>query len=352
MSLLRQPTRTILLVLLLAPALNAQQQPQHPRIAVPRPPAVPRVPSVPAIPSVPSVPHKPRPKTAQAALNPNLIVLDPGHGGADDGAKLGDDLLEKDFTVEFAERLRASLATSGFNVQLTHGAASEGPTLEQRAEAVNRTHAAACILLHGTAAGHGVHLFTSALQPAAQPLLHDVDLPKPVLSWDTAQATSLDQSTRLAGELASALRSSRLPLVVGQVSLAPIDSLTCPAVTVEIAPSASASTPGDEAYERRVADALKAGLSSWRVQITNQNDAAQAAADAAKASQVPTPTTPKPARPAPQPKAIPEEMPDLVEPNQVGPDRVGPNQPRKPAPIIRRPPKAAPVTPRPGGGRP
>ena len=80
-----------------------------------------------------SPPHKPHPKP-QYPYNPNVVLLDPAHGGSDNGAKLGDSL-EKDATVAFAGRLKALLLTHGFTVLLTHEAPSDQLAPDQRAEA-------------------------------------------------------------------------------------------------------------------------------------------------------------------------------------------------------------------------
>ena len=226
------------------------------------------------------VPPQSQPKTpASPGLNHNLIVLDPAHGGSDSGAKLGDQLLEKDLTLALASRLRAALAAEGFTVISTRDTDSTTPLPnDQRAELANRTHAVACLVIHATASGSGVHLYTSALDPPEP--AYDFGLngsatggqeepssfkPTP---WDQAQAASIRQSLHLAADLITALQTGSIPLITGRVSMRPLDNLTCPAVAIELAPlvvPGGNTTPvTDAGYQQRVIEAVTRALVFWR----------------------------------------------------------------------------------------
>ncbi len=256
-----------------------------------------------------TTPRKPKPRPTQPALLPNLVLLDPAHGGPDNGTTLGPDALEKDATIAFAGRLRTALTTRGFTVLQTHDSAAEQPTLDQRAELANHSRAAACILLHMANGGHGVHLFTSSLTPVS-PLSAVFESTPTVLAWDTAQATSLQQSLGLTFELSDAIHAIRVPLVVGHVSVPPIDSMTCPAVVIELAPLETSGDPtpaSDGPYQQRIAEAIANALTAWRTKLIAQEAAANPAA-----TPPPTkPVTPPPVR-KPKPAAIPIETPDIV----------------------------------------
>ncbi len=262
--------------------------------------------------ATPTTPKKPRPKAPQLALNPNIVVLDPAHGGPDNGATLAPGSLEKDATVAFAGRLRTTLTARGFTVVLTHESSSDQPTPDQRAELANHSRAATCLLLHASNAGHGVHLFTSSLTPIS-PLSASFEGGLSILSvppWASAQATSLQQSLRLTFDISDAIHAILLPLVVGHASPAPIDSMICPAVAIELSPLTSSdgtsTPPSDSAYQQRVTDAIADGLVAWRTRLVTE---ASAGADS-------TTPTPKSATPAPirKPKPIvpPIETPDIV----------------------------------------
>jgi len=294
-------------------------------------------------PETPKPIHRAAPKPAAPATNFSLIVLDPAHGGSDDGAHLSNSLLEKDLNAAFADRLKETLTAKGFTVVITRTATTPAasdddtpttpsvPTEDHRAEQANHFHPVACLLLHATSAGHGVHLFTSSLTP-----LTIADESPAVLSWNEAQAATIPQSLRLATDLSTAFNSARIPLVLGRASVSPIDSLTCPAVTVEIAPLTNAPV-GDNAYQTRIADAITNALVFWRGHLETEAARAAAAAAAASAKAPETPVK----KPAPIKKPLPATSDEA---------------PRKAAPIVRRPPETVPpatqpATPPPAGAR-
>ncbi len=100
-------------------------------------------------------------------------MLDPAHGGTDSGARIGDTTLEKNVTLALAFRLRSLLTARGFTVVLTRdsdtatepNSPSNPLTLDDRAGIANHARGAACLLLHATGRGTGVHLYTSELEP-------------------------------------------------------------------------------------------------------------------------------------------------------------------------------------------
>jgi N-acetylmuramoyl-L-alanine amidase len=211
----------------------------------------------------------PAPSTPLAApvygpLNRNVIVLDAAHGGVDSGSRIGDSTLEKDVTLALAFRLRSLLTARGLTVVMTResdAAQKPGPppaggsalTLDDRAGVANHARAAACLLLHATGAGEGVHLYSSELDP--------VPAEAAVLPWMTAQAAWVTQSEQLQARLGAAIRRADAPLVSSRASVRPVDSLTCPAVVVELAPESddrNSITDGD--YQQRVAEALAGAL--------------------------------------------------------------------------------------------
>jgi len=208
------------------------------------------------------------PSPAAPAIAHNLVVLDPAHGGPDLGATLGDRVFEKDVTLAFAARLRTALTAAGFTVVLTRDADPADPLpSDQRAELANRTHAVACIVLHATSTGSGVHVYTSTVPQPEDSASAGEDSAFVPTPWDSAQAAYVRQSHRLAGNLSAALTSSSLPAITGQAPLRPLDNLTCPAVAIELAPLLPAATPvTDAGYQQRVAGTLAGALRAWRDQ--------------------------------------------------------------------------------------
>ena len=147
-----------------------------------------------------------------------LVLIDAAHGGNDTGAHLTPTQLEKDVTLDLSNRLRSMLSARGIGVATTRDSDATLPAVN-RAEIANRTPFAACILIHATATGSGVHLYTSSL--AAAPLVE-------FMPWQTTQSAYVTQSLKLSSDVDSALAHAEIPVTLGRTSLQPMDSFACP----------------------------------------------------------------------------------------------------------------------------
>jgi N-acetylmuramoyl-L-alanine amidase len=217
---------------------------------------------------------------AQQPIPRTTILLDPAHGGPDTGAHLPNNVFEKDVTLAFAARLRTLLAGSGFTIAVTRDAdPSVTFTTDQRAEIGNHAHPTACLILHATSSGNGIHVITSTLTTR-----DESDDPHAPIPWNTAQAASIPQSLSLANDIGLALQNAKLPVILSRASLRPLDNLICPAVAIEIAPFTPSGSDRilvtDATYQQNIATALGAALTSWR----NRQIAAAASASAASAA--------------------------------------------------------------------
>jgi len=205
--------------------------------------------------------------SAQQPIPRTTVLLDAAHGGPDTGAHLPNNLLEKDITLAFAGRLRALLTTDGFTIISTRDTDPTVPfTTDQRAEIANHAHPTACLVLHATDSGNGVHIITSTLAPP-----DEFEGPHPTVLWNSAQASSVSQSLNLANEIGLALQHAKLPVILSRAAIRPLDNIICPAVAIEIAPltrSDSEPTPvTDTAYQQNIAQAISAALTAWRSRI-------------------------------------------------------------------------------------
>jgi len=229
-----------------------------------------------AKPVAPKPPEPPGAALAQLSaggFNRTLIVLDPAHGGGDTGSRINDQIVEKDVTLALAFRLRSLLAARGFTVVMTRDSDAAAPpsataapsapaaplSLDDRAGIANHARPVACLLLHATASGTGVHLYTSELDATAGEAVP--------AAWLTAQSAWVAQSQKLANQMGSALGRAKVPLVLSRASVRPVDSLTCPALVVELAPAGSDVTSiNDAGYQQHIAEALAAALVFWQNQ--------------------------------------------------------------------------------------
>jgi len=93
---------------------------------------------------------KPRTPTSTRAPAPRepfaVVVLDPGHGGQDSGAKVGN-MLEKDFTLEVARRVDRLLQAQGLATVMTR-VGDAYVSLADRAALANRVPNCVFVSIH------------------------------------------------------------------------------------------------------------------------------------------------------------------------------------------------------------
>jgi N-acetylmuramoyl-L-alanine amidase len=190
-----------------------------------------------------------------------VVVLDAAHGGSDPGGRLGSNQTEKAATLALSVRLRSLLAARGIAVVTTR---ESDITLDndRRAAIANHAKAQACLSLHASESGSGVHLFVSSLAPAQATRF---------IPWQTAQAPFVTRSLTLAGVLNSALLHAGANVTLDRTALVTIDNMTCPAVAVELAPERGPggqvlSEPDNPDYQARIASAIATALLQWRTE--------------------------------------------------------------------------------------
>jgi len=218
------------------------------------------------------------------------VVIDPGHGGEEVGAKGPAGTLEKDVTLAIARRLRAALANSlGLQAFLTRDR-DEEIALDERAAVANNYKADLFVSIHANASrslgarGSEVYFLTyhasdeegrrmAALEGGAftpgtpAPASGDLAL----ILWDMAQAEHLEESSALASRI-----QEELAEVTGSqgrgVKQAPFRVLVgaaMPAVLVEVAFISNAEEERllvSEAYQGKVVAALVRGISRYQQQ--------------------------------------------------------------------------------------
>lgn len=190
------------------------------------------------------------PSFGQPASMFRTIVIDPGHGGDDEGVKSADGAKEKDLTLAVARRLKALIeARLGLRVLLTRDD-DRGVPVDERASVANNNKADLFISLHVNGsvrpATSGAAIYVAAFDgdaalassgggervPAFGGGSREIEL----VPWDLAQTRHLDQSGAFAALLEQALRDHVL-LALHPVDRAPLrvlESANMPAVLVEL----------------------------------------------------------------------------------------------------------------------
>ena len=193
-----------------------------------------------------------------------FVMIDPGHGGNDQGAALGEKLLEKDITVALARKLKSELQERGIAAHLLRDA-DLSISLEQRAETTNEQHAGIYVAIHAGLPGHGVRVYAPGFTSG---------VPTPsgkFLTWENAQANYLVRSRALAKEIAANLQKKNVQVSSLSTPLRPLNNINAPAVAVELALNPD-NIPEltSQKFQTTVAAGVAAGIVQLRAQQEGQ----------------------------------------------------------------------------------
>ncbi len=236
----------------------------------------------------PPFPASPAPVPFTAAGAPGLktIVLDPGHGGDDSGARGARGAIEKDITLAVARRLKTAIETRlGSRVLMTREA-DRAVTLDERAAMANNNKADLFLSLHANSSVRrslkGAEVFYLSLdnygdqvrrlseaQSQTLPVFGGGDRDIDLISWDMAQARHIDQSARLAGLVEQQLRGrvEMGPRAIEQAPFRVLSGANMPAVVVEMGFVSNAEQERQltsEAFQTALAQSLFDAVMAYR----------------------------------------------------------------------------------------
>ncbi len=209
-----------------------------------------------------------------------IIVIDPGHGGEEEGAVGPSGLKEKDVTLSVAKKLKNIIEQrTGIKVFLTRDG-DQGKSLDERISISNNLKANLFISIHANASvrknAKGAETYflslnatdedakrLSEIENLGEDLGENSDLK--LILWDMAQSAFLKQSSLLAeliqGELNSLLRTKDRG--VKQAPFKVLTGLTSPAILVEIG---FITNPDEEkklrseSFQENIAEAIYRGI--------------------------------------------------------------------------------------------
>ncbi len=215
---------------------------------------------------------------------PRPIVIDPGHGGEDVGAKSKNGLVEKDLTLSIARRLARLLESRGHSVRLTRDG-DQSRALSDRTALANRLEATVFLSLHANASAYssvsGAETYYMSLDRATDDAAAatadlenqagaDAETRSPVdlILWDLAQAEVLNESADLALSVQRRL-NSRLGTRDRGVKQAPfvvLTGATMPAILVEVGFLSHAQEVerlAQPEYQQQLAEAIASGVEDF-----------------------------------------------------------------------------------------
>jgi N-acetylmuramoyl-L-alanine amidase len=214
------------------------------------------------------------------------VIIDPGHGGEEEGARGPAGTLEKDVTLAVARRLKAALeARLGVRVLLTRDS-DRTISLDERAALANNNKADLFVSLHANASvragASGAEVFylsldeygaeaTRALHPESEliPVFGGGTRDIQLILWEMAQARYIEQSAEFAKIVEAELRD-RVPMSARAIQQAPFRVLVganMPAVLVEmgfITNAEQESALSDGNFQQQIVQALVNGVIRYR----------------------------------------------------------------------------------------
>jgi N-acetylmuramoyl-L-alanine amidase len=209
-----------------------------------------------------------RPAPASDALP--AIVIDPGHGGTDEGTKYYG-LAEKEVTLDVARKLERTLQNFGFQTTLTRRD-DRYMSLAERVAIANKVENSVFVSIH-------FNQSTAGNVTGAETFYADQKLP-PSQDWtwvgffSRADTPSLDNGETLAGFIQASLvtRMDAVNRGINSQALYVVRHTRAPAALVEagfISNSMENQLLRDDAYRQRLANSIAEGIMSY-VRTTRQ----------------------------------------------------------------------------------
>jgi N-acetylmuramoyl-L-alanine amidase len=253
----RRGTFFLLFILILVSARTLQAR----RQAVPAPQgaAPSQTPPQPSQPAAPQPAPQAIPPAAPLHKTLAVVVLDPAHGGADQGARGSAGIAESDVVLSFARLLRISLEGQGLRVLLTRQT-NEDPSFDDRSKTANAQRGAIFITLHVSSTGPAGTVRVYSLPQEGAPVVTAAAISaRPALvRWDRAQQGYLDLSRKLAEliQIQMAQRFRGSPEIPTAAAVRQLRTIAAPAVAIEVS---SVSLP-DRAPLDKMAPVLADGV--------------------------------------------------------------------------------------------
>jgi N-acetylmuramoyl-L-alanine amidase len=242
--------------------------------AAPTPQAAPQQPGLPQ--AIPQAPVHTGP----------VIVLDPAHGGTDNGARGQNGAVEKDIVLIFARNARIELERLGFHVVMTRNDDSN-PSYDDRAAIANAYRDAIFISFHVSSTGTiGTgrtysYSFVTPLPPTASAtdaagarlgvVTPSRSSPTGLLLWEDAQRPYTDPSHRLADLLQAQLaqRFSGSPGVSSGVAVRELRSVEAPAIAIELSSMGASDTNALIGMAAQLSNAIGHSIQAFRPAVVS-----------------------------------------------------------------------------------
>ena len=212
-------------------------------------------------------------RTGLAAAWPlHTIVLDPGHGGVDQGAHARNGLTEKTLTLDVVKRVRTLLADAGYNVLLTRSDDREVP-LDGRPALARTHHADLFVSVHFNSSlpstePRGAETF--CLTPSGAPSTSTKSTTLSAEDFVTFNGNRFDNDNVVLAHCIQqnlVAKTGAAERGVKRARFEVLKDLACPGVLVEcgfLSNTSDVKLFNQSAYRDKLAAAIAAGIESYR----------------------------------------------------------------------------------------
>jgi N-acetylmuramoyl-L-alanine amidase len=190
----------------------------------------------------------------------NVVVLDPAHGGTDQGARGTGGIRESEIVLDLAVQVRRALELQGFQVVQTRQG-NENPSFDDRSATANAQRGAVFVTLHISSTG----------MPGTVRVYVNSDLPpvtnaNGLIPWERAQAPFLGLSRKL-GDLVQGQLNQRFkgsPDAVQSANVRQLRTTAAPAIAVEISSIIVEDRAELDRMGPGIADAIARGAAAFK----------------------------------------------------------------------------------------
>lgn len=191
---------------------------------------------------------------------PNIVVLDPAHGGTDPGARGTGGIRESEIVLDLATQVRRALEPAGFQVVLTRQR-NENPSFDDRSAIANAQRGAVFVTLHISSTG-----LPGTVRVYVNSDLAAVTEANGLIPWDRAQAPFLGLSKKF-GDLVQGMLVQRFkgsPDTAQTAAVRQLRTTAAPAIAVEISSIVVEDRSELDRMAPGVADAIARGAAAFK----------------------------------------------------------------------------------------
>lgn len=212
-----------------------------------------------------------RPSYIKKPILFDTVVIDPGHGGHDSGARGRSGMDEADYNLDVSRRLQANLSKRGFKTVMTRNS-DVFISLQQRVNIANAQKRAIFVSIHhnsGAKSARGVETFV--LAPQGTSSTHSRSTVSQALNGNTRDAENIALATAIHAHVIHELRPTDRGVKRARFNV--LTGINKPAILYEggfLTNWAEGTKIHDPNYRQKTADAIALAIEKFRLAVNKR----------------------------------------------------------------------------------